>query len=128
MEGGTSVASNENYGSTATAETGRRSLTSSRLINLLMIMLYGVSMVFNITCLSVMVIKYNEIVDKFGSNISDDDKSEWCILFIDYDEEEPAIKIHNNKCHLVIYGSAALAGCAFLMMIFLLIRTLLFRK
>jgi len=127
MEGGTPVASS--YSITATAETGRRNpLTSSRMVNLLLIMLYGVSIVFNITCLVVMVIKHNEIADKFGSSVPDSDKSEWCILFMDYNKDELSVKFHNNKCHLVIYGSAALAGCAFLMMIFLLIRTMLFRK
>jgi len=95
------------------------------MVNLLMMMLYGASIVFNITCLVVLVIKHNEIADKFGS---DSDKSEWCVLFMDYNKDDSRIKFHNNKCHLVIYGSAALAGCAFLMIIFLLIRTMLFRK
>jgi len=116
----------EIYGS-ETAATGRRrssSLTTSRMVNLLLIASYGVSIVFNIVCLVVMVIKHNEMVDKIGSNYQGEE--EWCILFMN--KEGQTLKFHNNKCHLVIYGSAALAGCAFLMMIFLLIRTLLFRK
>ena len=32
------------------------------------------------------------------------------------------------KCHLVIYGSGALGGCALLMILFLMMRTLLLRK
>jgi len=125
---GPPVANSVNYGSTITVIERRKPITASRMVNMLLIVLYGVSIVFNITCLVVLVIKHNELVDKFGSEFSDEETSDWCVLFMNYDKDDQSLKYHNNKCHLVIYGSAALAGCAFLMMMFLLIRTLLFRK
>jgi len=108
----------------------RNSLTTGRMVNLLLIMLFGVSIIFHIVCLAVMVAKHNELVDKFDPDNLDDDNDEWCVLFMDYDDSQaqPTIKFKNNKCHVVIYGSAALAGCAFLMIIFLLLRTAIFRK
>jgi len=116
----------ENYGSETTATGRQRSspLTANRMVNLLLMVSYGVSIVLNMVCLVVMVIKHKELVDKFGSNNQGDE--ELCVLFMN--KEGQTLKFTNNKCHLVIYGSAALAGCAFLMMVFLLIRTLLFRK
>jgi len=108
-----------NYGSDT-----RRPLTTYRMLNLLLMVSYGVSIVLNIVCLVVMVLKHKEMVDKAGSGYESED--EWCILFMN--KEGNRLKYVNNKCHLVIYGSAALAGCAFLMIIFLLIKTMLFRK
>ena len=54
------------------------------------------------------------------------------MLFFNYDGRDPngpdRIKWVNNKCHLVIYGSGALGGCALMMIVFLMMRILLFRK
>jgi len=121
---GPPVVSSVNYVSDTTVTERRNPITASRIVNMLLVVLFGVSIVFNITCLVVLVIKHNELVDKFGSDYEGEE--EWCILFMN--KEGNSLKWHNNKCHLVIYGSAALASCAFLMMIFLFIRILLFRK
>ena len=108
----------------------RNPLTTSRMVNLLLTLLFGVSIVFHIVCLVVMVAKHNELVDKWDPDDVDDDNDEWCILFMDYDDSQaqPTLKFKNNKCHVVIYGSGALAGCAFLMIIFLLFKTAIFRR
>ena len=112
----------------------RRPITVSRVINLFLMLLYGVVVVLHIICLSVMAAKRNEIVGKF----SDDPFYEYynikegCMLFVDYDGLDqnglPQINWVNNKCNVVIYGSAALGGCALVMMIFLMMRTMLCRK
>jgi len=66
---------NEIYGSetTATERQCSRPLTTSRIINFLLIVSYGVSIVFNIVCLIVMVIKHNKMVDKTGPNYWDEE-------------------------------------------------------
>ena len=109
-------------------------ITMSRVTNLLLMTLYSTAMVLHVVCLSVMAAKRNELVGKFrddpyykGLNVE-----ESCLLFIDYDGLDSygwaQIKWVNNKCHIVIYGSAALGGCALLMIILLAMKTLLFRK
>ena len=110
-------------------------ITISRVTNLLLMMGYAAAMVLHVVCLSVMAAKRNEMVDKF-----EDDSfyqyyniKESCILFVDYDGVDentqlPEIKWVNNRCHIVIYGSAALGGCALLMIVILAMKTLLFRK
>ena len=109
-------------------------ITISRVNNAVLMILYAMAIVLHVVCLAVMVLKHNELTDK----ISDDPFyhycgiEESCMLFVDYygidSQSYLDIKWVNNKCHLVIYGSAALAGCTLLMILFLLIRTLLFRK
>ena len=109
-------------------------ITISRVINLFLMLLYGALVVIHVVCLAVMAAKRNEIVKKF-----EDDPyyryrhvKEGCILFFNYDGKDAngydQIKWVNNKCHLVIYGSGTLGGCALLMIVFLMMRTLLFRK
>jgi len=103
-----------------------KSLTTSRIVNLLLVLLFGACIVLHVVCLAVMVAKHKELVDKFDPDNLDDDNDEWCVLFMDYDDN--TINFKNNNCHVVIYGSAALAFCAFLMIIFLLFRTAIFMK
>ena len=109
-------------------------ITMSRVTNLLLIALYTAAMVLHVVCLSVMAAKRNELVDKFRDNpyYKGLNVEESCLLFIDYDGLDSygwaQIKWVNNKCHIVIYGSAALGGCALLMIILLAMKTLLFRK
>ena len=109
-------------------------ITISRLSNVFLMMLYGAAMVLHVICLSVMAAKHNELVDKFHDdpfyqyyNIK-----ESCMLFVDYDGPDendlPQIKWVNNRCHIVIYGSAALGGCALVMIVMLAMKTLLFRR
>ena len=111
-------------------------ITVSRVTNLFLMFLYGALVVLHVVCLAVLAAKRNEIVGKF-----EDDPyyqyynvKESCILFFNYGggggdpNTADQIKWVNNKCHLVIYGSGALGGCAILMIVFLIIRTLLFRK
>ena len=104
-----------------------RPITFSRVINLVLIFLFAAVVVLHVVCLAVMAAKHNEIVDKLSDeqDRGDDIKGN-CILFMNYDERH--VKWVNNKCHLVIYGSGALGGCALLMILFLIMRTLLFRK
>ena len=103
-------------------------ITISRVINLFLMFLFAAVVVLHVVCLAVMAAKHNEIVDKLS--IEDEDYNDnikgSCILFVDYDGKY--IKWVNNKCHLVIYGSGALGGCALLMIVFLILRTILFRK
>ena len=110
-------------------------ITISRLTNLLLMALYAAAMVLHIICLSVMAAKHNELVDKFSDNdyYNSINVKEGCILFVDYDGLDsetgvPQIKWVNNKCHIVIYGSAALGGCALVMIVVLAMKTLLFRR
>ena len=109
-------------------------ITISRLTNLLLMALYAAAMVLHVVCLSVMAAKRNELVDKFSDNAyyKRINVKEGCILFVDYDGLDsygwPQIKWVNNKCHIVIYGSAALGGCALVMIVVLAMKTLLFRR
>ena len=112
----------------------RQPITVTRVSNLSLMLLYGAVLIVHIVCLAVMAAKRNEIVGKF----KDDEFYQYynikesCMLFVDYDGIDdnslPQIKWVNNKCHLVIYGSGALGGCAILMIVFLILRTILFRK
>lgn len=109
-------------------------ITISRVNNAVLMILYAMAIVLHVVYWAVMVLKHNELTDKF----SDDPFYHYCgiedscMLFVDYNGIDSQsyldIKWVNSKCHLVIYGSAALAGCTLLMILFLLIRTLLFRK
>ena len=113
----------------------RQPITVTRVTNLSLVLLYGAVLIVHIVCLAVMAAKRNEIVGKF-----EDDEfykyyniKESCMLFVDYDGIDsdnslPQIKWVNNKCHVVIYGSGALGGCALLMIVFLILRTIVFRK
>jgi len=105
-------------------------ITASRVVNMMMVLLFGISIVCHIVCLAVMVAIHNELVDKFDPKDLDPNNDQWCVLFmgVDYGQTPPTIKFRSNKCHVVIYGSAALAGCAFLMSIFLLLRTAICRR
>ena len=102
------------------------------LVNIFLIVLFAVATILHIVCLAVMVEKHNELVYKFSDHYNVE-KS--CILFVhyvylQYGGDEVVLEIHwvNNNCNLVIYGSAVLAGCALLMIIFIAMRTLLFKK
>jgi len=115
----------EQYGEGPSARS-YNPITISRLMNILLIGLFAVAIVFHVVCLSVMAAKHNEFVDKFSGEL--DHVKESCILFVDFDEKDNSVKWVNNRCDIVIYGSGALAGCALLMIIFLVIRTIVFRK
>lgn len=107
-------------------------ITTSRVTNVFLMVWYVVAIVLHVVCLSVIAAKHNELVDKFSDDKYGDEYNDWvkkgCILFIDYDEKSNEINWVNNRCNIVIYGSAALGGCALLMIAFLIVRTLLFRK
>ena len=88
-------------------------ITTSRVNNPIPMVLYAAAIVLHVVCLAVMVLKHNELVDKFADDpfyrYCDIEKS--CMLFVDYDGIDSQGYLHvkwvNNKCHLVIYGSAA---------------------
>ena len=103
-------------------------ITISKLVNVFLIVLFAIAIILHIVCLSVMAAKHNELVDKFSGDQGLYNVEKSCILFVNYDANGNEIHWVNNKCHLVIYGSAVLAGCALLMIIFIAMRTLLFRK
>ena len=101
-------------------------VTISRVLNMVLMALFFIAIVLHVVCLAVMVAKHNELVDKFAQDAPNIKKS--CILFLDYDSESGTAKWVNNRCDIVIYGSGALGGCALLMIIVLMIRTLLFTR
>ena len=106
-----------------------RPITFSRITNVFLMFWYAALLVIHVVCLAVLAAKHSELVNKFKDDPVYNIK-ESCILFIDYngDSNNPNVNWVNNKCHLVIYGSGALGGCALLMILFLTMRTLLFRK
>ena len=116
------------------AETQGGPIIISRVINLFLILLYVAVLVVHVVCLAVLAAKRNEIVGKFEDDpyYQYHNIKEACMLFFNYDGRDPngpdRIKWVNNKCHLVIYGSGALGGCALMMIVFLMMRILLFRK
>ena len=112
-----------------------RPITLSRITNVFLMFWYAALLVIHVVCLAVLAAKHSELVDKFNNDpaYKVNHIKESCILFIDYnhdngDSNNPSVNWVNNKCHLVIYGSGALGGCALLMILFLTMRTLLFRK
>ena len=124
----TIVMSKETFPSST--ETSARPVTTSRMVNLFLMFLYGAVLFIHIVCLAVMAAKHDEIVNKFKDDpyYQHHNIKGSCMLFVDYDGQENNVDWVNNNCHLVIYGSGALGGCALLMIVFLMIRTLLFRK
>ena len=102
-------------------------VTINRALNVTLMGLFFIAIVSHVVCLTVMAMKHKELVDKFAGD--DPDIKKGCILFIDYDGgENPRVKWVNNRCDMVIYGSGALGGCALLMIVILIIRSLLFTK
>ena len=101
-------------------------VTISRVLNVVLMALFFIAIILHVVCLAVMVAKHNELVDKFAQDDPNIKKS--CILFLDYDSESRTAKWVNNRCDIVIYGSGALGGCALLMIIVLMIRSLLFTR
>lgn len=114
------------------SSTGRVTgpVTIDRLVNICLMPLFVAAIILHVVCLSVLAAKHEELKDKFSGDGGLENVEKSCILFVDYDVDDPLQppKWVNNKCHLVIYGSGTLAGCALLMIIFLAIRTLLFKK
>ena len=76
--------------------------------------------------------KHDELVDKFGDHVPDIERN--CILFIASLPDGSGLasggqwELNNNYCHLIIRSSEALTGCASFMIIFLGIRTVLYKK
>lgn len=98
---------------------------TNRVINLLVIVLFVFIIILHIVCLSVVVAKNDEIVDKFDPQrevITDDD--DVCVFFID--DAHPVGD--SRACDLVIYGSGVLIVSALLMIILLVIRTVLYMR
>ena len=77
--------------------------------------------------------KRDELVDEFHDHVPNIEDN--CILFITSIPAGSGLasgdgqwELTNNNCDVVIRGSEALTGCALFMMIFLGIRTVLYKK
>ena len=101
-------------------------LRTSSKINIVLIVLFTVVLVLHIVCFSVVIDKNREVADKFDplrpvNGISDDD---FCIFYINSESSDFIARLGDTSiCNFVIYGSASLAACAILMIIFLALRT-----
>ena len=109
-------------------------LTASRILNILTITLFAFVIVLHSVCVVVLEKKQNELLDKFRDHVSDIEGN--CILFITsvpvgsgFASADGQWELTNNThCEIVIRGSEALTGCALFMMVFLGIRTVLYKK
>ena len=100
-------------------------VSTSRIINVTLIVLLVFIIIFNYVCLSVVVAKNYEMVDKFDPQheVTEDD-DDVCIFFINDDHPVG----DTGACDVVIYGSGVVIITALLMMAFLVIRTILYKK
>ena len=91
----------------------------NRVVNIILILLFAVTIILHVVSLSVVVAKDHEIVDKFDPRQEVVTEDEVCIFYIDDDHPIGDAR----ACEFVIYGSGALAGCGLLMIILLVIRS-----
>lgn len=110
-------------------------LTASRILNIFVITLFALVIVLHSVCVIVLEKKHDELVDEFHDHVSNIEDN--CILFITSipagsgiasGDGQWELTDNNNYCDVVIRGSEALTGCALFMMIFLGIRTVLYKK
>ena len=113
-------------------------LNASRILNILMITLFAFVIVLHSVCVVVLEKKHNELVDKFRDHVPNIEDN--CVLFINSvpvgsgfasaDGQWGSWRglTNNTQCDIVIRGSEALTGCALFMMVFLGIRTVLYKK
>ena len=101
-------------------------ITIDRVLNVLLMGLFFIAIGYHVECLAVIVVKHNELVDKFAED--DPEIKKICILFIDYNRLNGSLNWVNNRCDRVIYGSGTLGVCALIMIQILIIKTQLFTK
>ena len=100
-------------------------VTADRIINIFMIALFAFVILAHVVCLVVLEEKHDELARKFQDGVATIHYN--CILFISYENDQWALT-NSSSCDLVIHGSEALTGCASFMIIFLVIRSVLFKK
>ena len=107
------------YSSTNSNEHSLLTNRFDRVVNIILVLLFAVSIILHVVSLSVVVAKDHEIVDKFDPRQEVVTEDEVCIFYIDDDHPIGDVR----ACNFVIYGSGALAGCGVLMIIFLMVRS-----
>ena len=109
--------------------TASSRLTASRILNIFVITQFVFLVILHTVCMVVLGKKQDELVTKFRDRVSG--MEDHCVLFINVESdapEEDQWMFANKNCELVIHGSQALTGCASLMVIFLGVRTILYKK
>ena len=103
-------------------------VTVGRILNIFMITLFAFVIILHSVCVVVLEKKHDELVDKFRDHVADIEDN--CILFISsVPHGSGGGQWHSsNYCNLVIRSSEALTGCALFMIIFLGIRTVLYKR
>lgn len=105
---------------------GNNLVTADGITNIFVIVLFAFVILAHVVCLIVLQEKREELTDKFQDDI--DHVQDNCILFINNYENDQWALTNSTSCDLVIHGSEALSGCASFMIIFLVIRSVLFKK
>ena len=100
-------------------------LTTDRILNIFMIALFSFLIIAHVVCLVILKEKHDELVHKFRDDVANIEDN--CILFIDYENGQWKL-VNNTSCDFVIRSSGTLIACASFMIMFLVIRTALFRK
>ena len=100
-------------------------LTTDRILNIFMIALFSFLIIAHVVCLVILKEKHDELVQKFRDGVANIENN--CILFIDYENGQWKL-VNNTSCDFVIHSSETLIACASFMIMFLVIRTALFRK
>ena len=93
--------------------------TAIHKVDVFLIALFIILIILHVISLSYVVSKNHEVVEKFDPEhqvVSSDD--DFCIFFINADHPTG----NKKACNFVIYGSGVLAGCALLMITFLVVR------
>ena len=99
--------------------------STTHKVDVFMIVLFIILIILHVISLSFVVSKNREVVDKFDPEhhvVSSDD--DFCVFFINDDHPTG----DTRACNFVIYGSGALAGCALLMITFLVVRIAYFSR
>ena len=99
-------------------------VTADQIIHIFMIT-FGFVILAHVVCLVVLEEKHNELERKFQDDVSIIQYN--CILFISYENDQWTLT-NSTSCDLIIHSSEALTGCASFMIIFLVIRSVLFKK
>ena len=100
-------------------------LTTDRILNIFMIALFSFLIIAHVVCLVILKEKHDELVHKFRDDVANIEDN--CILFIDYENGQWKL-VNNTSCDFVIRSSGTLIACASFMIMFLVIRTALFKK
>ena len=106
----------------STWRTVAKQCAPAHKVDVLLIVLFVIIVILHVISLSFVVSKNQEVVDKFDPEHQADDTL--CIFSINRHHPNGNAKV----CNLIIYGSGSLAGCALLMITFLVVRIALSSK